>query len=59
MHLFNLLMLPFLDRVRDKAGFFVGFGEVVMLFLVVFQRIMNGFGLGGGVRMRHDQTSIQ
>ncbi len=52
---FYLFVLPFLDRVGDKAGLFMSIRDVVMLFLKNFQGVMDRFSLRGGVGMWHDE----
>jgi hypothetical protein len=51
---FNLFVLPFLDRVRNKAGLFMGIRLMVMLLLEHLEGIVDGFSLGVGVGMWHD-----
>ena len=53
MHLFYLVMLPFLDRVRDKSGLLMGIRGMVMHFLENLEGFVDGFSLGGRVGMWH------
>ena len=55
---FDFFMLPFLDRVRNQAGFLVGGRGVVMLFLEHLKGVVNGFGLRVGVRIWHDNQPL-
>ena len=43
---FDFLMLPLGNRVGNQARFLMGIGGVMVRFLKLIQRVMNGFGLG-------------
>lgn len=50
---FNFFVLPILDRVRNKAGLFMGIRLMVMRFLENIEGIMDGFCLRVRVLMGH------
>jgi hypothetical protein len=54
VHHFDFFMLPFLDRVGNEARLFMGIRVMEVLFLEMLEGIMDGFGLGGGVSVGHE-----
>lgn len=58
---FNLFMLPFLDRIRNKASLFMGVRLMVVRLLENLKGFVDGFSLRVGVGMRHgdDPSSVE
>ena len=56
MQNFDFLMLPLGNRVGNQARLLVGIGGVMMRFLKLIQRVMNGFGLGLGMWHGNDPS---
>lgn len=55
MQRFNLFMLPFLDRIRNKASLFMGVRLMVVRLLENLKGFVDGFSLRVGVGMWHSE----